>query len=73
MHLSTNVSHWVCVLAGLLLVATGAASHAIRSAALGARTGAAQHDYPGMIRRTVLIGIGLAAIAYGVSRMVVLW
>ncbi len=69
MHISTNVSHWVCIGIGLLLVVTGIVSHARRQVTTHAGTGQADSPGSGLGKRLVLIGVGLLAVAYGMSRV----
>ena len=73
MNLSHNLSHWVCLLAGLYLAITGfllrdivhTAPVAAASPA-GSRRG---YRAAGIGKRVVLISIGLAAFGYGLSRI----
>lgn len=67
MHLS-NLSHWVCLLSGLLLIATALASHAQRHAA-GLAQGEPAAPESGRARRIILIAVGLVAVAYGALRL----
>lgn len=69
MHISTNISHWVCVFMGLFLIVIGLVSHAPQRAASGALPGDETDASNGVGRRAVLVTIGLIAIAYGVSRV----
>ena len=68
MHISSNFSHWVCVFMGLFLIVTGLVSHVARQTVsvaarvYGSNTG-------GGFKRAVIIGIGLFAVGYGVSRV----
>ncbi len=74
MNLSLNLSHWVCLLAGLLLVITGFLLRDI----VGEQPSVLTHP-PGSRghwrrasadgRRTVMITVGLLAAAYGISRI----
>lgn len=75
MHLSSNLSHWVCLLAGLYLVLTGLMLRdivvedqpAILTAPPAQRF--TRRRMAGFGRRAVIIAVGLAAVAYGISRM----
>ena len=74
MHLSTNLSHWVCLLAGLYLALTGLILRDVvdehpPSVAMppGSRLG--RRRIAGYGRRAVLIAVGLGAVAYGISRL----
>ena len=74
MHLSSNLSHWVCLLAGLYLVLTGFMLRDIaedRTPALttpaGSRT--SRGRMASFSRRAVMIAVGLAAVAYGIFRI----
>ena len=69
MHISANVSHWVCIGTGLLLVITGIVSHSQRQVTTGVATGQSDSEGSGLGKRLVLIGIGLFAVAYGMSRV----
>ena len=69
MHLSTNISHWVCVFMGAFLIVVGLVSHAPSRAASTALPGDSTESGGGVGKRAVLIGIGLIAVAYGVSRV----
>ncbi len=74
MHLSSNLSHWVCLLAGLYLALTGLMLRDIideqpPSLSLPARGRTDRQRFAGYGRRAVLIAVGLAAVAYGISRM----
>jgi len=69
-----NLSHWVTLLAGLFLALTGLLLRDIISSHPPASTmpaGSRWHRrrMAGMGKRLVLIAIGLAAFAYGVSRI----
>ena len=72
MHISTNISHWVCIGTGLLLVVVGIISDARRqvtTVAAIAATGQSDSQGSGLGKRLILIGIGLFAVAYGMSRV----
>ena len=69
MHISTNISHWVCVFMGVFLMVVGMVSHAPRRTASVALPGDDTDAGNGMGKRAVLIAIGLIAVAYGVSRV----
>ena len=75
MHFESNLAHWVCLLAGLYLVLTGFLLRDIvneRSSVLAAPgTHARRKGRAAAIgRRTVMIAVGLAAVVYGILRMV---
>ena len=65
-----NVSHWVCVLTGLLLMVTGVASHDHPNATMNL-PGEQTRAHSGVGKRAFLVAIGLVAVAYGVSRMMI--
>ncbi len=74
MPVSSNISHWVCVVAGLYLALTGLLLRDALgeeppsiTAPPGSRFG--RERIAGWGRRTVLIAVGLAAVAYGASRI----
>ncbi len=74
MSISTNLSHWICLLAGLYLALTGLllrdAIHAqppAMSMPPGSRWGRGR--FAGWGRRAVLVAVGLGAFAYGLSRI----
>ena len=69
MHISTNISHWVCIGTGLLLVVVGVISHARQQVATIATTGQTDSQGSGLGKRLILISIGLFAVAYGMSRV----
>ena len=81
MHLSSNISHWVCLLAGLYLVLTGfmlrniadeRPPRAIQPAGAlqpAAAIHARYHRAACFGRRAVMIAVGLIAVAYGISRL----
>jgi len=69
MHLSTNVSHWMCVFMGLFLVVTGLVSHVHSSSPGGAAPADDPHDLACLGKRAVLVAIGLVAVGYGVLRV----
>ena len=74
MHFTSNISHWVCLLTGLYLALTGFLLRDIvhdRPPSLltpGSRAFNRQR-FAGIGRRVVLIAVGLAAVAYGIARM----
>ena len=68
MHNFTNVSHWVCIGTGVLLVVTGILSHA-RQVTTNPITGRNYSPGAGLGKRLVLIGIGLFAVVYGMARV----
>ncbi len=74
MHLSSNISHWVCLLAGMYLVLTGLMLRNIAGERVPALTTPAASRYgrrsmAGFGRRSVMIAVGLIAIAYGIFRI----
>ena len=77
MHISTNLSHWVCVLAGLYLVLTGLVLRDVigeRPPRIGLPAAGHEHDHAwhvaySLVRRGVMIAVGLAATLYGISRL----
>ena len=69
MHISTNISHWVCIGTGFLLVVVGIISHARQQVATITTTGQSDSQGSGLGKRLILIGIGLFAVAYGMSRV----
>jgi hypothetical protein len=74
MQLSSNFSHWVCLLAGLYLVATGLMLRGIADDQPPALTMPPASKWgrqrmAGFGRRAVLIMVGLLAVAYGISRL----
>ncbi len=76
MHLSFNPAHWICLLAGLYLALTGLLLRDIvaeRPPAL-ALPASGKSDRRRLVaygRRAVLVAIGLAAVAYGISRILI--
>jgi hypothetical protein len=75
MHFSTNVSHWVCLVAGAYLVLTGLMLREVAreeppACAMPAGSKWGRHRVAGYGRRAVMIGVGLVAVAYGISRLV---
>ncbi len=76
MHLSTNISHWVCLLAGLYLVLTGFLLRDIMEEQQPALTtpagsrGSRHAKALGLGRRIMIIAVGLAAAGYALSRMI---
>ena len=74
MHFESNLAHWVCLLAGLYLVLTGfllrdiAQERGSVMVAPGMR-GRRSHRAAAIGRRAILIAVGLAAVAYGVMRL----
>ncbi len=72
MHLSSNISHWVCIAMGAFLIVVGMVSHAPRQAAGSAVSTENAETTEAVLsvgKRVVLIAIGLVAIGYGVSRV----
>ncbi len=68
MNLSLNVSHWVCLLAGLLLVFTGFVMRNImeeQTPVVGSRLRTSGYG-----RRGIMIAVGLAGVIYGIARIV---
>ncbi len=75
MHLSSNFSHWVCLLAGLYLVLTGVMLRGIAedhppALAMPPASKWGRQRVAGLGRRAILILVGLLAVAYGISRIV---
>ena len=75
MNLSLNISHWVCMLAGLFLVFTGFIMHDIAQEKTPLLTKPAGsrgtwRRTAGYGRRGIMIAVGLAAVIYGISRIV---
>ena len=75
MNLSLNVSHWVCLLAGLLLVLTGFMMRDIvqEQTLLLTKPGAARGNRlrtAGYGRRGIMIAVGLAGVIYGIARII---
>ncbi len=74
MPMSSDISHWVCVLAGLYLALTGLLLRDVVSTLPPAATAPPgsrpiRRRMAGWCKRGVLVAIGLAAVAYGVSRI----
>lgn len=75
MHLSSNLSHWVCLIAGLYLVLTGfmlrdiADERPPRAIQPAGAIHARHHRVAGFGSRAVVIVVGLLAVAYGISRL----
>ena len=73
MQVSTNLSHWVCLLAGLLLIVTAFLLRDIVEerppAIIGPAGSRANRRRNGYGRRIALITVGVAAAAYGISRI----
>ncbi len=73
MALSTNLSHWVCLLAGIFLVLTAFLLRDIVEERPTARIGPAgsreNRRRSGYGRRLILVVIGVGAAAYGISRI----
>ena len=73
MHLSSNISHWICFLAGLYLVLTGVLLRDVVAEQLplvapaGHRTG--RRKMAGVGRRLAIIAVGLVAVVYGIARI----
>ncbi len=75
MNLSMNVSHWVCLLAGLFLIFTGFVMRDIvqeKTPVLTKPAGSRGNwqRTAGYGRRGIMIAVGLAAVIYGISRIV---
>ncbi len=73
MNLSHNLSHWVCLVAGLYLALTGLL---LRDAVTGAPLAAAspagarrQHRAASWGKRLFLVCLGLGAFGYGLLRI----
>ena len=73
MHLSHNLSHWVCLAAGLYLALTGlllrdivAASPVPAASPAGSRR---SYRAASVGKRVFLVAIGLAAFGYGLFRI----
>ena len=72
MHISNNLSHWVCIFSGLFLILTGLVSHVHQQRASNLAEpvqSAPPETEGGTFKRVVLVGIGLVAVAYGVMRV----
>ncbi len=73
MHLSHNLSHWVCLLAGLYLALTGLLLRDIVAASPvpAASPADSRRSYraASVGKRVFLVAIGLAAFGYGLSRI----
>ncbi len=75
MHLSSNLSHWVCLIAGLYLVLTGFMLRDIadeRPPRIVHPAGAVanrHHRAAGYGRRVVMVTVGLVAVVYGIARL----
>ena len=74
MNVSLNLSHWVCLLAGLLLMITGFLLRdiVIEKPAVLTHPAGSRGQWrrsAGYGRRTVMIAVGLLAAAYGISRI----
>jgi hypothetical protein len=70
MHLSTEFSHWVCVLSGLILIVTSMFSHLPHRIAGNPVSATTSEHNEELLKRLVMVAIGVGAVAYGVSRMV---
>ncbi len=76
MHMSSDLSHWVCLLAGLTLVLTGFLLRDIvrEQSSVMPPPGVPRPTHwqrrGGYGRRAILIAVGLGAAAYGISRIV---
>ena len=73
MHVTQNLSHWVCLIAGLYLALTGlwrrpagASSPIPIAAPSGARR---RYRAARLAKRLFLVCLGLGAVGYGLSRM----
>ena len=75
MHLTTNISHLICLLAGLFLVLTSfllkdmGQRRTPATATFGGVKTRRDHRSSSVVRRLVLMSVGLVAAAYGLSRM----
>ncbi len=73
MSISPNLSHWVCLLAGLYLAVTGLLLrdivHAGPATTISPAGSRRTHRMRGWGKRLVLVAIGLAAFGYGLSRV----
>ena len=75
MNFSTNLAHWVCVLAGIYLVITSLVLRDVlsdRPPDIGlpaSQHSHARHTAYSIGSRAIMIAVGLAAVAYGISRM----
>ena len=71
MDLSLNVSHWVCLLAGLLLILTGFLMHDIvqEQTPSATKPAGSRRRTAGYGRRGIMIAVGLAGVLYGISRI----
>ena len=73
MALSTNLSHWVCLLAGVFLVLTAFLLRDIVEerppAMIGPAGSRESRRRSGYGRRIILVVIGVGAAAYGISRI----
>ena len=73
MRISANLSHWVCLLAGLYLAFTGfLLRDAVQAGPLAAASPAGtrrSYRAAGWGKRLFLIALGMAAFGYGLSRM----
>ncbi len=73
MALSTNLSHWVCLLAGLFLILTAFLLRDIVDerppAMIGPAGSRENRRRSGYGRRIILVGVGVAVAAYGISRI----
>ncbi len=73
MHVTQNLSHWVCLIAGLYLALTGlllrdavASSPIAIASPSGARR---RYRAASLAKRLFLVCLGLGAVGYGLSRM----
>ena len=73
MALSMNLSHWVCLLAGVFLILTAfllrdivAERPPVMIGPAGSRENRRRSGYG---RRIIMVAVGLAAAAYGISRI----
>jgi hypothetical protein len=74
MHLGSEFSHWVCICSGLLLIVTSFFSHLAGRVAGNAGAAApgthTETNHAELVKRLVMVAIGVGAVAYGVSRLV---
>ncbi len=72
MQLSTNLSHWVCLLGGIFLILTAFLLRDIvqdRPPATVEPAGSRERRRTGYGRRIAFLMVGVGAAAYGISRI----